>query len=315
LVVRLRMSVAGDPRSGMTAGVFIPAELIARHGIPRRAAPEDRAARPSEEAYSESAIPHRHEEVVGSGARHGDSALFGRPYSNGAASSQGESPLPRRDPGASGIVGVPGAQPQIGVPPEPRIPADTSAFFTLREQAAEPWGAGRDEQSVEHPHEEREAAGQHEAAPDEQQPKPAGTRPPSSPLGDTDVIFQKMVSEWLIDPTDLMKPMQSWESVWDSGWAAAAHAEEAPIEQRTDQGLPVREPGARLVPGSAESPTDDRPNGAHRRADDDYGVAPDAEPFARRDPDAVRTSLSSHWSGVRAGRSHTREDSPEWGDQ
>jgi signal transduction histidine kinase len=339
LVVRLRTSMVGEPRSGMTAGVFIPAELIARHGIPARAAPEDRAARPSEEAYSESGIPHRHEEVVGSGARHGDSGLFGQSYSNGTASSQGESPLPRRDPGASGIVGVPGVQPPVGVPPEPRIPADTSAFFTLREQAAEPWGAGRDEQWVEHPdgepeaapheegeaasheegeaapHEEREAAGQHEAAPDEQQPKPARTRPPSSPLGDTDVIFQKMVSEWLIDPTDLMEPMQSWESVWDSGWAAAAHAEEATIDRRTDQGLPVREPGARLVPGSAESPADGRPNGAHRRADDDYGVAPDAGPFTRRDPDAIRTSLSSHWSGVRAGRSHTREDSPEWGDQ
>jgi signal transduction histidine kinase len=48
LVVRLRTSVAGDPRSGMTAGVFVPAELIARQGVPRRA-PEDRAARPSEE--------------------------------------------------------------------------------------------------------------------------------------------------------------------------------------------------------------------------------------------------------------------------
>jgi signal transduction histidine kinase len=331
LVVRLRTSVAGEPRSGMTAGVFIPVELIARTGIPGRVVPEDRAARPSEEAYSDSARPHRHEDVVGSGARHGDSGLFGRSYSNGNASSQGESPLPRRDPGASGVVGVPGAQPPVGVPPEPRIPADTSAFFTSREQAAEPWGVGRDERWVEHPdgerepappeereaahHEEPEAAGQHEAAPDEQQPKPARTRPPSSPLGDTDVIFQKMVSEWLIDPTDLMEPMQSWESVWDSGWAAAAHAEEAPIDQRTDQGLPVREPGARLVPGSAESPAGDRPNGAHRRADDEYGVAPDADPFARRDPDAIRTSLSSHWSGVRAGRSHAREDSPEWGDQ
>jgi signal transduction histidine kinase len=331
LVVRLRTSVAGEPRSGMTAGVFIPVELIARTGIPRRVVPEDRAARPPGEAYSDSARPHRREDVVGSGARQGDSGLSGRSYSNGNASSQGESPLPRRDPGASGIVGVPGAQPPVGVSPEPRIPADTSAFFTSREQAAEPWGAGRDERWVEHPdgerepappeereaapHEEPEAAGQHEAAPDEQQPKPARTRPPSSPLGDTDVIFQKMVSEWLIDPTDLMEPMQSWESVWDSGWAAAAHAEEAPIDQRTDQGLPVREPGARLVPGSAESPADDRPNGGHRRADDDYGVAPDVEPFAQRDPDAIRTALSSHWSGVRAGRSHAREDRPEWGDQ
>ncbi|HEY7053202.1 MAG TPA: hypothetical protein VH496_13860, partial [Mycobacterium sp.] len=141
-----------------------------------------------------------------------------------------------------------------------------------------------------------------DASPEPAEATAAQTRPPSSPLGDTDVIFQRMVSEWLVDPQEIMPPIQSWESVWDSGWAAAEQADEAPVEQRTDRGLPVREPGARLVPGSPESGRHNR--SAHRR-DDDEAVD---EPLPRRDPDAVRASLSSHSGGVRAGRSHARED-------
>ncbi len=136
--------------------------------------------------------------------------------------------------------------------------------------------------------------------PDEEHPEEpaARMRPPSSPAGDTDVIFQRMVSEWLIDPYQLMEPVQSWESVWDSGWEAAAHADEIPIDEHTEHGLPVRAPGARLVPGSMQSVR--QPNGtAHE------------EPVVQRDPENVRASLSSHWSGVRAGRSHAREDQPE----
>ena len=170
-------------------------------------------------------------------------AAFAQPYRNGTAQNE-ESSLPRREPGASGIVAAP-----------QQAPEDT----VVEAQAPEP---------------------------------AARTRPPSSPLGDTDVIFQKMMSEWLIDPQELMQPFQSWESVWDSGWQAAAEAEEVPVEQRTEAGLPVREPGARLVPGAA-----------HRKPDDD---APPTDKLP--DPDAVRASLSSHWSGVRAGRTHARED-------
>jgi hypothetical protein len=73
----------------------------------------------------------------------------------------------------------------------------------------------------------------------------------------------------------------------------------------------VRDPGARLVPGSAES---GRPNGAAHRKDDDANGEGNGEgngggePASRRDPDAVRASLSSHWGGVRAGRSHARDE-------
>jgi len=264
LMVRMRSSVAGEPQSGMTVGVFIPAELIDRPGVPGWPRPEDRAEPPPAEGA--------HGFGVGSQVP-GGAGVFAPPHRNGAAQDEEqdleqdeeqdvESSLPRRDPGASGI----GAAPvQRAAPP-------------AEEPALEP---------------------------------AARTRPPSSPLGDTDVIFQKMMSEWLIDPQELMQPVQSWESVWDSGWEAAAQAEEVPVEKRTESGLPVREPGARLVPGSAAPAPGGRPNGAaHRKPDD--------EQPSGRDPDTVRASLSSHWSGVRAGRTHAREDSqpdhPETGE-
>jgi hypothetical protein len=313
--VRLRSSVAAEPRSGTTVGVFIPTELIERPQISDWTGPEHRALTPMEEPASSTTTTHRREDVVGSdvvgsAARHADPSLLDQAYRNGSESPQDEPLLPQRDPGASGIVGVP--EPPAEVPPEPRAPANTSAFFSSREQTAEQQGPAPAEQWDAPPAARDELP---ETAPDEHQPTAARARPPSSPLGDTDVIFQRMVSEWLVDPSDLMEPFQSWESVWDSGWAAAAQAEEAPVGRHTEQGLPVREPGARLVPGSAESPSDDWPNGTgHHRADDDYGVAHGADgPIVQRDPDAVRASLSSHRSGVRAGRSHAREDGPDWG--
>ncbi|MGE5693785.1 MAG: ATP-binding protein [Candidatus Sericytochromatia bacterium] len=210
LVVRLRSSVAGEPQSGTTVGVFVPAELIHRPGVPGRPRPEERAEAMHEARRpAEIVEPHRNEPV-----------------------EDEESALPHRAPGASGIV--------------------------------------------------------------------TPTKEAAAAQGDSDVIFQKMVSEWLIDPQELMQPFQSWESVWDSGWEAAAQAEHVAVEERTESGLPVRDPGARLVPGSTEAVPGAQPNGAAHRKPDEEPAAPN--------PDAVRASLSSHWGGVRAGRSHARED-------
>jgi hypothetical protein len=233
-----------------------------------------------------------------SAAPNGVSGLFGQHHRNGSSQEDAAvSSLPRRDPGASGIVDAPepvgdyADEPESPVerrgpaPSAGRAPADTSAFFSSREQASN--GASAD-----------------------------GHRPPDGQARrseDTDVIYQRMVSEWLIDPTTLLRPLQTWESVWDGGWEAAERAADAPIRAHTDQGLPVREPGARLVPGSGEPGAVRRPNGAaHRKPEDGNGVASAAgEPIIRRDPDAVRTSLSNHLGGVRAGRSHARDTSPE----
>ncbi|HME48037.1 sensor histidine kinase [Mycobacterium sp.] len=281
LVVRLRSSVVGEPRSGTTAGIFVPAELISETAGPSWPDREDLGEDSTPEARSGAATARALDDLPGVAATmHSDAGLFGEPYRNGSSQEDASlSSLPRRDPGASGILGTPepaageheAQQPEEAA--ETRAPADTSAFFTARSQPAN-------------------------GAP----PAEAGS------ADDTDVIFQRLVSEWLIDPETLMEPLQSWESVWDSGWAAAEHAEQAPVNAHTDQGLPMREPGARLVPG--------RPNGAaHRKPDDDNGVASAAGESVRRDPDAVRASLSNHWGGVRAARSHARENGPEMDSQ
>ena len=120
LVVRLRSSVAGEPRSGTTAGVFIPVELLERPRVPGRPAPEHRAVPPTREPAPEataattgstttstSRTAHRREDPVGSATRQVNSRPVDQPYRNGSESPQDERVLPRRDPGASGIVDVP----------------------------------------------------------------------------------------------------------------------------------------------------------------------------------------------------------------
>jgi hypothetical protein len=144
----------------------------------------------------------------------------------------------------------------------------------------------------------------------------------SETAGADDAIYQRMLSEWLVDPTDLARSDDlNWESVWDHGWSAAAAAEDAPVAEHTEEGLPVREPGARLVPGAVDSAAPDGASngghhfngGAHRSDDGGDQVASAAEfdagghPIPPRDPDAVRASISNHFGGVHAGRSHARE--------
>jgi hypothetical protein len=67
------------------------------------------------------------------------------------------------------------------------------------------------------------------------------------------------------------------------------------------------------VPGGADR---EQNGNAHHRAGEDNGIPSNGGlPSGRtpaheapvRDPDAVRASISSHFGGVRAGRSHARE--------
>lgn len=108
------------------------------------------------------------------------------------------------------------------------------------------------------------------------------------------MIYQRMLSEIMgdQDPHQLVdSPDLDWQTVWDRGWSAAAEAENKPVESRTEHGLPMRTPGARLVPGAAEADEPAVSNGG----------------FHARDPNAVRTSIGSHFSGVRSARSHARD--------
>ena len=96
---------------------------------------------------------------------------------------------------------------------------------------------------------------------------------PSPEPPEDDLIYQRMLSEWLVDPRELAQsPDLDWQTVWDRGWSAAAEVENTPVHAHTEQGLPVRDPGARLVPGGA----DEQNGNAHHRAggdDKDNGTA------------------------------------------
>jgi hypothetical protein len=146
---------------------------------------------------------------------------------------------------------------------------------------------------------------------------PAEAPAASSEPPESDLIYQRMLSEFLVDPHDLARSTDlDWKSVWDHGWSAAAEVENVPVQAHTDHGLPVRDPGARLVPGGAGP----EQNGiAHHRADEDNGAVANggfgssrsgrapAHEAPVRDPEAIRASMSSHFGGVRAGRSHARD--------
>ena len=87
-----------------------------------------------------------------------------------------------------------------------------------------------------------------------------------------------------------------------------------PVEEHTDEGLPVREPGCAAGArrgGDGDDGRNGRNGGAHRRrgrtdGDDDstFDTGPIAIP---RDPEAVRSSIGNHFGGVHAGRSHARD--------
>ncbi|MBF6214809.1 sensor histidine kinase [Nocardia puris] len=95
-------------------------------------------------------------------------------------------------------------------------------------------------------------------------------------------IYQRMVSEWLVEPATAAAEHSegTWTSPADVGWAAAAEASNPATSGRTSGGLPIRQPGAQLVPG---------------------GLAPATE-SNQRNPDEIRNSLTRHLSGVRSGR-------------
>jgi signal transduction histidine kinase len=306
--VRLRGMSTEQSRSGTTAEVYLPATLLAGaddgHDAPREpaATPPDVSTTPDHPPAADySETPDL-------------AALAQTPERNGSPSTESSiSLLPRRRPGSSGISGAPAERPARRQSPlrrrgkaaeptaeAPETPAaqpvsDTSSFFgsrarfTRQAPEAEPDEADETWPAAEAP--------------------VASTEPPES-----DLIYQRMLSEFLVDPHDLARSADlDWKSVWDHGWSAAAEVENVPVQTHTDHGLPVRDPGARLVPGGAGP----EQNGiAHHRADEDNGAASNggltsgrtpAHEAPVRDPEAIRASMSSHFGGVRAGRSHARD--------
>lgn len=340
LVVRLRSTIAEEPSSGTTAGVYVPAELLVRDGVIGGAPTDDRSYGTPVDAHAGiSAALSLDTEPGDSGAPEAQEY-----HLNGHA----DVPiglLPLRNPGASGISELPGSlapaeseaspetTPEAAEAQEPAaewpqqwpvdpgeadhpapqngVPTDTSSFFASRAQVA--------------------SNGVHlpaEGEPIESRPvEPAEAEPAAAATGDgpyqSDAIYQSMLSEFAIDPaTHVRSSDLDWQTVWEKGWSVAAAAQDAPVEQHTEEGLPMRTPGARLVPGgvaavagaSGDTNGRHRNGGAHRNDNGAEAVASADEPdsgifavFQPRDPEAVRASMSNHFSGVHAGRLHARE--------
>lgn len=343
-MANMRLQAGGEvtPDNARHMGLFVVGRIAARHGIRiglRGPAPDEAGTGTTAEIYLPSAVlegihrgpaevaaaPREHVRAVsspsaqlGSGIAAPDGvngAARQRPAAaatnNGASEAPPISLLPRRSPGSSGITDVPAPpaaqqqpprrrrelangwwenenqpRPKPAAPPAPKpTPAvsDTSAFFAARSRGTATPPA-------------RPAAA-----------TPAG--PAAGPSKD-DVIYRRMLSEMMGDPHDLVNsPDLDWQSVWDRGWSLAAEAEDKPVDHRTAaHGLPVRTPGARLVPGAATgmSVADQQ----HRGQDDEESlVGSNGGLHAARDPEAVRASFSNHFGGVRSGRSHARHSS------
>jgi signal transduction histidine kinase len=316
--VRLRGSSIEEARSGTTAEVYLPATVLASADEGPSAPREPVAVAPAVVPLTESpaAVPD-----------YDDGPEFTSltdTERNGSQSTESSvSLLPRRRPGSSGITGGSAAPPEHreqspvsheepaeSAPEQPAAQpvSNTSSFFGSRVRF-----------NRENRHRPKDQPVAPEPAAEVDLPEvddvwTAEAAAPASQAPEDDLIYQRMLSEWLVDPRDLAhSPDLDWQSVWDRGWSAAEEVESVPVQAHTEQGLPVREPGARLVPGGADS---EQNGNAHHRATEDNGLASNggfqsgrapAHEAPVRDPDAVRASISSHFGGVRAGRSHARD--------
>ncbi len=330
--VRLRGPAMSEGGQGTTAEIYLPLEVfgeasvVVRTGRPRGRAPAAAPPVPeSDEAVGSplAVVGHTADQAAEQEPAEQEAAVLEMPNRNGFPGPEppSEEPvttlLPRRTPGSSGVAEVPAGEEQPrrrrelptpwwekeGASEPGQAPAvaqaqasDTSAFFSAR-SAAQSTSPGVDDGAD---------------APAALPMRRAAEPPPPPDLDDTDTIYQRMLSEIEGDPNELaLHPDLDWKSVWDRGWVLAAHADDKPVETRTDSGLPMRTPGARLVPGAA--------NGADKEAGRHWLAAngtqqpgqPSRHAAAARDPEALRASMSSHFGAVRSARSRAHETNLE----
>jgi len=346
-MANMRLQAGGEvtPENARHMGLFVVGRIAARHGIRvglRGPAADEKRSGTTVEIYLPPAVlewpavahaagPRGRMQVVPSPTPQATEAPAVVAAANRNA-SEGSGPsvtlLPRRSPGSSGITDVP-VQPAEQQPrrqrrelanpwwetrqrptpaPAPKgppapAPSDTSAYFAARSREA----GNRAETPA--------------ATPAKPATSPSASSVPTAPrpatgAADDDVIYRTMLSEMLGDPHDLVNvPDLDWKTVWDRGWTLAAEAEDKPVESHTaEHGLPVRKPGARLVPGAANGTSStEHDQSAQQGRESDGDIQAGGEPrhsAVVRDPEAVRASFGSHFGGVRSGRSHAREASP-----
>ncbi|WP_336872928.1 HAMP domain-containing sensor histidine kinase [Rhodococcus qingshengii] len=201
--------------------------------------------------------------------------------------------LPIRSPGASGsVVGVAQRAPdtasgssrvEVDRQPPPESPhsqhestsprhrldlgsiTNTASFFSARGQYRTRATGAPDDAEI-------------------QSPPPILSEPGAVPP-----IYSRMVTEWLVDPTmvDHTRAGTPWTTAADEGWVASRISYELPPSVFTDSGLPVRDRGARLIPGTIAPQ-----------------VLPDRNPL---NPESIRRGLNRHHDGIRRGRDDAAE--------
>ncbi|WP_330184877.1 sensor histidine kinase [Nocardia sp. NBC_01503] len=147
-------------------------------------------------------------------------------------------------------------------------------------------GFGSDSGSVAAPALPQRGQAPQAPAPQVQTPQPTAPAPAQRDnVMSGSPIYQRMVSEWLVEPAGGGQDSSAeWSSTSDAGWAAAEEAATPTSDSRTQGGLPIRRPGAQLVPGAVAQ-------------EDEAGA---------RNPDEIRNSLTRHLSGVRSGRADSQ---------
>ncbi|MBB5163818.1 sensor histidine kinase KdpD [Mycobacterium sp. AZCC_0083] len=244
-IVRLRTTDGLNREPGVTASVYLPGALIAPP-----AEIVDAFDDPLAGSFGDVPLPVvEHRRIPERGL-----AIEPATPTNGSDASS-RNGLPKRSPGASGVNGV-------------AEPVAASEQEQTRQSTSNPFAYFINRSTREAP--------------------PSPSTPDAEPAKSTveaedSPIFERMVSEWLMDPTALETRNRTWATAADAGWAAAANATEQKSQRHTEAGLPIRERGARLVPGQARTGSD---------ADADVG----------RDPAAVGDMLSRALAGVRNGR-------------
>ena len=104
-------------------------------------------------------------------------------------------------------------------------------------------------------------------------------------------IFDQMLSHWFADTPAKPAQPEAWATPADQVRQAAEAAVGTLDDlEFTDSGLPTREPGAQLAPGSVAPRQPPQPDPSFR------------------DPAAVRNNLSRHYSGMRAARHRVAAD-------
>jgi len=290
--VRLRTTDALNGQPGVTASVHLPGALVAPPSeivdtlddplagsfgdAPLRSTEHGRVS--GRELGSE-----LDGGVVGARADGEAGSPATTPTSRSDASVHNGSTLPKRSPGASGVNDAAGAPDgrTASVPPAAaeqgparQSTANAFAYFTTRSTPEAPPSQGTP--ALPTPPESTPAA----------EPASPDIVAESAPNSEGAPIFERMVSEWLMDPTARESRAAVWATAADAGWAAAAKAVEQKPQRHTESGLPIRERGARLVPGHARQGSD---------AGADVG----------RDPAAISDMLSRALAGVRNGRAES----------